>query len=344
MNARRPCVPVIAALGVAAALAAPPAAAWGPGSDESTPAGSSAEQRAAALFDEGTALYRQSRFAEAEAKFQQSWDLRQTFDAAANLGDCELYGGQHREAAEHLAFARRSLPLSAAPALRARIEQRLAEAKSHVVTLQVRCNVAGALVRLGGQLAGTTPLPGPLFADPGPIAVEVSREGYRPASKRIDRAAGTSVELDLTLAPGAPAGTTPDAGEPGWRAASPWLVGAGAVLAAGALGAGIGLRARGSAQEDDADALRAQYEQAGRGCAGGCPELRQAYADADTSYDLSTGMLVGSGVAALATVGLAIAWATSDRSAGQAPASAILVPLATPSMAGAMLLVRFSDE
>jgi tetratricopeptide (TPR) repeat protein len=152
------------------------------------------------LFENGTALYKQSRWADAEAAFQKAWDLHRSFDLAANLGDCELRVGQNREAAEHLAYALRELPLSTNPTRRERIQQLLAQARALVGALRVRVNVPGADISVDGRAAGVSPLADEVFIDPGPHIVEARLQGYVSVERALDVQAGQAVDVALELA------------------------------------------------------------------------------------------------------------------------------------------------
>src|SRR5690242_11913564 len=70
-----------------------------PAPDTAAPAGD--EDEATKLYKQGHDLYEQGKPAEAEKAYQAAWDLRQSFDVAANLGNVELVIGQTRDAAEH---------------------------------------------------------------------------------------------------------------------------------------------------------------------------------------------------------------------------------------------------
>jgi hypothetical protein len=94
----------------------------------------------------------------AEAAFQKVWDLQQTHDIAANLGDCELQVGQAREAAEHLAFAVSTFPMTGNDAVLKRSVERFEEAKREVATVRVTVNVDGATILAGGRRVGQSPL------------------------------------------------------------------------------------------------------------------------------------------------------------------------------------------
>jgi hypothetical protein len=169
------------------------------GSASAQPRPEGAADPAAAFFDKGEALYKQSRFAEAEAQLQQAWDLRRSFDVAADLGDCELEIGQSREAAEHLAYAVREFPPSGKAALRERLQQRLALARERVGTLKVRVSVPGAEVLVDGKVIGLVPLADDVFVDPGTHVVEARLRDYEAGRASVEVAKGAAKDVAITL-------------------------------------------------------------------------------------------------------------------------------------------------
>src|SRR5688572_6948580 len=70
------------------------------------------KRRADELFDQGIALYQQQRWAGARAAFLKAWELRPTYDLAANLGHTEKHLGNPRAAAQHFSYALRSWPIT----------------------------------------------------------------------------------------------------------------------------------------------------------------------------------------------------------------------------------------
>jgi hypothetical protein len=186
----------------------------------------SADQ-AAQLFDKGNVLYKQSRWAEAEVQFQKAWELRRSFDVAANLGDCELEIGQNVEAAEHLAFAVREFPLSGKAALRERLGQRFVEARSRVGALKVAVSAQGAEVLVDGRRVGMAPLEDEVFVEAGAHTVEARLGEEQAGRANVEVAKGASKEVMVTLVK---KGAAPP---PGWRPNRAVLITGGAVAGVG---------------------------------------------------------------------------------------------------------------
>jgi hypothetical protein len=217
-----------------------------------------ASDTAGELFDKGNAFYRQSHWAEAEVQFQKAWNLKQSFDVAANLGDCELQIGQNREAAEHLAFAVRAFPVSGKPALLDRLRQRFAEARALTSALHIRVDIKGAEVTVDGRAVGVAPLADEVFVDPGARVVEARLEGYDVGRANVTAAKGATQDVTLTLPRKGVDPLVPTKSGPN----KALLIGGG-VAAGLAAGAGVVLAILAGAKTNDADAKIAEFKTAG---------------------------------------------------------------------------------
>ena len=284
------------------------------------------------LFDEGNAFYREGNFAAAEAKFQQSFDLKPVFDVAANLGDCEIEIGQHRDAAEHLAYAVKNFPVTGGADVRAQLESRLREALTKVGALTIQPNVPGAAIAVDGTKIGESPLDHDIYVEPGAHTISATKDGYERASAEITATAGEKQAVGLTLKLLKEDGAGGGSGEEEGSGAYPWVVGIGTGLALAGIGAGVGLLVAGGGKKDDAAALE-EASTASGGCAGPCPDVASAYADADTLYNASAGVFVAGGVIGLATLVYAIAAMPGDDDS----TAGLPLPVVGPGYAGLVL-------
>ncbi|WP_437600822.1 PEGA domain-containing protein [Sorangium sp. So ce590] len=73
------------------------------------------------------------------------------------------------------------------------------EARAKVGTLVVRTDVEGALVFVDGTLRGLTPLPDPLFVEPGVHRISVEHEEHETTQMTVQLGAGGQIENGLTL-------------------------------------------------------------------------------------------------------------------------------------------------
>ena len=156
-------------------------------------------RQATDFFERGTALYKQAQWAEARDEFRKAWELTKTFDVAANLGDCELELKQFRDAAEHLAFAVREFPLSGKDKLRQRVEQRFAEARKEVATINLSVIPSGATGLLDGRPIDPESLNKATFVDPGIHVFEATADGFEYGSILVDGAKGGMSDVVLAL-------------------------------------------------------------------------------------------------------------------------------------------------
>mgnify|MGYP001402994742 CR=1 FL=1 len=248
------------------------------------------------------------------AKRRRGWAGR-----AGNLGDVEVYLGKYRDAAEHLEYSLRNWP-AGQEAAKKRTAERFAEAKQKVGSLSLKVS-EGAEITINGKAIGKSPLPGPVFIEPGAATIE-AKIGEKSAKKTIAMDVGESRELELTIAgeaaavgpavepppggdappPGGdPGGTTPAAGS-SFRTVG--MIASGAVAVIG-LGVGIGFYMAKQSAKDDADGYKADaIEQYGvGGCpksskTGVCADLADANDKAKSSGTISTIGFIGAGVGA----------------------------------------------
>lgn len=198
-----------------------------------------AAQSADALIEQGVALREQGRDEEAADVFARALEREPTPRARAQLGLAEQALGRWVDAERHVADALEERQDRWIASRSAVLEEALAEIRSHVGSLDVHADVAGAELRIGTRLVATLPLARPVHVEAGEVELRVSARGWRSARRRVDVTAGETVRVGIELvrsdADGAPRSDERGGGS---TAATVALVGAG-VLAAGAIGAGI---------------------------------------------------------------------------------------------------------
>ena len=315
MNDRRKLVVLAAALLGAAAAAAPARAdspsgaataqpvSSSPAPSRDSPAAGAARapsERALDLFRQANKLYDEGELAAAEARYRQAWELQKTYHIASNFGALELDLGKPAAAAELFAFALQNYPARGKPEGRAGIEARLETARKKVFTLRVKVAGAGAEILIDGRSAGTAPLAGELFLEPGSRTIVARQAGRRDAKQVIRATAGGAQEVTLTLEPlPGPRSEPPARPDPPRRSPIPGVVtGAAGVitLATGAALVGLAESARA-----DAQAKRDALSAAGVSCATpspGCTELRGLTSRTDTLGNAGIGVMVAGGVLA----------------------------------------------
>jgi tetratricopeptide (TPR) repeat protein len=152
-------------------------------------------------FKEGVGYFDAKEYEKARAAFLQAYALKRHPAVLLNLAQSEVRSGHERDAAEHFSAYLREAA-DASPAEREAAEAGLATAKASVAELKVTSAEMGAEVHVDGTLAGTIPLPGPIFLDPGSHQLEL-RKGTQSSTRSVTAKAGERSELNLTLTPAA---------------------------------------------------------------------------------------------------------------------------------------------
>lgn len=157
--------------------------------------------------DPATALKRQGdeamdalRYDDAIALYTRAYETNGMPAALYNRGRVHQARGQWVKALDDIdRFAR-----EATPELRARVpdlEAIQSELRSHIATVSMTANVAGARILVRGVDVGTTPLAKPLRLDAGKARVEVNAEGHQSHTEEIDLPGGRESAFAFTLQP-----------------------------------------------------------------------------------------------------------------------------------------------
>jgi hypothetical protein len=291
------------------ALAGPtPAAPRGAPATPSKP-----KDRADDLFDQATAALDAKRFPEAEAKYEEAWGLKQTYDIAGNFGVTKRLLGKNREAAQLLTWALQHMPPTEGSSTRKGLEQELQKARAEIGALRVRVNVDAATVTVNGRDAGPSPIADEVFVDPGTVNVQARRDGYVTAEQTLAVAKGDAREVTLALAQ-----VTVQR-----RSIVPGAVLGG--VAGAALVTGIGLMVAGANKHASNTSLNQAITQAHHSCVTDatnfdqqqCEALASGAATADTLNHVGIGVLIGAGAAAVGSV-VYFLWPESKPSAQRA--------------------------
>ena len=254
------------------------------------------------LFTQGTAALEAGKHEEAFRAFQAAWKLRKTHDVAANLAQAEIQLGKHRDAAEHLAFALRSFPVTGKAVVRKQIEQMLAEEKPHVVTLTVSVDVDKAEVSVQGRPAGIAPIAEELFADAGTVTVEAGAPGYEPAKQVFEAKKGEARTVELKLVRQASRGARKELLIAGGAVAGAGIVG-GAVL----LGVSASVLADAKAQRDALVGAAGRQACDGPGAPAECDQVQSSLRSAQDMGNAGAALLIGAGLVGAGTLVYAFA-------------------------------------
>lgn len=138
-------------------------------------------------FKEGVSYFDQKQYEKARAAFLQAYALKKHPAVLLNLAQSELRSGHERDAAKHFAIYLREATDASAPE-RDAAQSGLAAAKAVLAEINVSTS-PDAEILVDGQSEGTSPLPGPVYLEPGTHTIE-AKKGSRVA------------KLTLTAKPG----------------------------------------------------------------------------------------------------------------------------------------------
>lgn len=282
-------------------------------STSSSQASDDANTRVRSLFRQAFTAYNSHNYQESRDLLQQAWAIRPTYDVASALAQSEMKLQLYREAANHLQTCLDTLAPSASEQTLEAIKQAYVDAKSHVGALHITTG-DGVSISLDGQPVGVSPLPSPLFVDPGTHEV-VFKQGSDSVIKGVYVDAGADATIDARIEhgaaptptiPAAPiakptpnpsvANATDDAGgrERRNRILIPAIVGASTL----AVGVGMAVGFRLAANSDDSHAQDLRNRIGPNGCAAGmppnpdCAELMDTAKSKDRDRNWSTAGIV----------------------------------------------------
>lgn len=299
------------------------------------------------LYREANEHVQRKEWAKARAALLAAWSLGRHYSIAANLGECELALGRHRDAAEYLDFALRNWG-TAFPEAKQKAQTMMDEALKRVAVVEVVSAVEGADITVGGVVMGRTPLKAPIFLDPGSHELDIWRPGVPHDVKTVTLAAGERTRIELGRAPKEPKTGSPAPGgdkrpEPAGHA-KPIVVGTGAALTLVGATVAVVYMAKASNAESDAQALQqkrdAVYGPAGCLSSGGagsqiCTDLASKLDDRDAANRIESLAWIGTGVFAAATVATYFLWPASE------PSSVGVRPVMAPGFAAVSFEGRY---
>jgi hypothetical protein len=150
-------------------------------------------------YTEGKKAIDAKRWTEALIMFVRLWRDRPTYDVALLLGQAELNLKQYRFAAEHLNYGIRNFAQRDKPEALERAQEMLDLAQAEVATIDLRVTPAGAEIVIDEKPAGSAPLEGEIFLDPGEHEISATAPGHLPARETLNVEAGETRAVTLAL-------------------------------------------------------------------------------------------------------------------------------------------------
>jgi len=343
------------------------------GPEQTGPITPEVSQKSDDLFKRGKDYYKDGKLKEAYGSYRAAWDLKKSYDLAANLGNAELLLGLKRDAAEHYAYCLRTFAATGGKDRREAAQKKFDEARKEVGALSIKVSPGGAEVLIDGKSVGRAPLKDEVYVDPGGRIVEARLVGYEQGKQsvqvekggptqtitlellakkvdapqgtggpgKVDGGSGVQVPPSLPITPPPP---------PPPKKKNLLLIGAGAGLTAVAAGVGVALLVLGGNEASDADALIVDLKAKGgpQACSTGnppqdCAKLHQLNVDSDAAHNAGVGMFVGASVVGLATLTYAL-WPmkrAEQQKKKQKPQGVSMVPVIGGDMTGAVVRGRF---
>jgi len=159
-------------------------------------------RRATERLHQGAALFERGDYQGALDKFEQAYAIVPSANILFNLG--QTLQALARPVDAIAAYERFLVEATGAPPdARATAEKAMAELRSKVAALHVRCDLAGAEVSVDGRSYGVTPLARPILLAAGPHQVLVEKPGLPLFAQRVTASAGATLPLDVRLEGGA---------------------------------------------------------------------------------------------------------------------------------------------
>jgi hypothetical protein len=160
------------------------------------------------LIRRGGELRKQGNDAAALPLYQRAYHLGQSPRTAAQLGLVEVQLGYRIEAEDHLAEALAARGDNWIEKYRKVLDEQLHQVKAGIGEVVIVGSPAGAEVSVNGKLRGQLPLVAPIRLVAGPALVEMSADGYTPASATVNVRGQSQERVMLTLARSAVAGVS----------------------------------------------------------------------------------------------------------------------------------------
>lgn len=278
------------------------------------------------LFDEGRALAKERRYAEACERFARSYEIDPSLGTQLNLADCKEVLGEHREALRLFRDAAEQADRAGdtSRATFARKRASVVESRLAIVVVRIAQPVPGLVVTVEGRNVETA---GEIreVVGPGEIEVVTSAPGHAPFRSVVNAAAAATVEVNV---PALAAATEPSTGPRDRRRVRTAIILGAAGGVAMLTAAVLTVKARGDFTSI-ADGPNCVDMPAGLACN---DTGQRGIDDAQRLADIGTGFVVAGGALVIAS---AILYVTAPRS------GTTITPAVSDTTVGAVLTHSF---
>jgi hypothetical protein len=160
-----------------------------------------AEAEADRLMHQGVDLRRQGKDLEALPFLQRAYAVFPSSKSGAQLGFVEQSLGLSLEAERHVSGALSDESDSWVQKNRTTIAKALQQIRAGLGRLVIKAEPPGVTVSINGATVAPRDLQKPVYVKPGSTLVEARRDGFGPQSKTVTVLAGTTQNIELSLAP-----------------------------------------------------------------------------------------------------------------------------------------------
>jgi hypothetical protein len=163
---------------------------------------------AAALFDQGMALFNDENWSGALEAFERAYALEPHYVVLFNIGACRKALHDYPSAVDAFEAYLREGGDQVPAERRVEAEQMLAEARSLIAAVTVVVDRDGAEVTVDGVARGVSPLAEPLRLGAGNHVIGARAQGTAPAEERVALVGGETRTVNLVLGSDSIGGTT----------------------------------------------------------------------------------------------------------------------------------------
>lgn len=288
---------------------------------EATAASTADANRPRVLYRQAETAFNAGNFEQARTLLLEAWQIKQSYDVAASLGQTELELKLYRDAAEHLDYAVEHFAPMENEGVLEGVKSDLRTAQSQVAQARITVSEPRASISVNGRPLGESPLPRSVYLDPGTYDLLATLGDARKANRRLSLQKGGTYDVALSLPPASSLGpgvdehsSNSDRDRPNWI---PTYVTGGLAIVALGVGTGFAIDAL-SAKSQGEDKLKEAEGEFGTDdtCAPGngggsalCNDVKDLQDRRKSSNTVATVSFVVGGVMAAASVGSYFLWA-----------------------------------
>jgi PEGA domain-containing protein/tetratricopeptide repeat protein len=187
-----------------------------------------AKAHAAAILNEGNALFEQKKYATALSKYESAYRIFPSPKILFNIAEAHRELGHSDEATTYYERFLKEANIDPGSPIHEKVTARLEALRSQAAYVAIDSDVSGAEVKIDGRSIGKTPLDRSVRVGAGTHEVTAEIVGYEPFRENIEVATGQTATVKLELTPSVVASarserrdrgeavratTTPDEGE-----------------------------------------------------------------------------------------------------------------------------------